>query len=251
MHLFKFVKDNGNILCLERQKWDSNFFSRESYNLNIDKSIITQEPNNEESLSKVLTKSFIYTKIDSNINVKVLAILYKYSFRYIDTEMILRFFNSKVTLEQGPFTIKDIQVNKNLPYKMLGSTFLYSRFHSDAHISNKKADELWILYLKNFLPTERNKMFIAYDEGQVVGVMLINISAQREATLFYVAVIPSHQRRGVGRLLINHVLFFLQTQGIGIIRTETQAKNINALNFYLRSGFRIIDKSLIVLHRWK
>ena len=44
MHLFKFVKDNGNILCLERQKWDSNFFSRESYNLNIDSKLILLDP---------------------------------------------------------------------------------------------------------------------------------------------------------------------------------------------------------------
>jgi dTDP-4-amino-4,6-dideoxy-D-galactose acyltransferase len=248
--LSKIVKDRENLLFLNHQAWDSGFFSRDAYTLEVEKSTIVQAPKDEKIFTRELPKSFITTKFLSNIDPKCLNTLMQYGFSYIDTEVVLRFDNRKVMVQESDYRIKDVIQNVDLPYVALGSTFLYSRFHNDINITNEKADALWIAYLKNYQPSKTKKMFVAYDAKEAVGVILVNISSNQEATLFYVAVTPSHQAQGIGKLLIDYALYYLQKNSIKTIRTETQIKNINALNFYIRSGFGVIEKTLTVLHRW-
>ncbi len=141
---------------------------------------------------------------------------------------------------------KKLPKNSTLSYKELGSTFSLSRFHLNAHISDKKADELWIRYLQNYQLSDDRHMFVAYIDDIDVGVVLVNVE-NYEATLFYVSVLKNFQGCGVGGALIHEILKYFD--GFEIY-TETQAKNIAALNFYIKNGFYNIDKTFTVLHRW-
>jgi ribosomal protein S18 acetylase RimI-like enzyme len=174
-----------------------------------------------------------------------------YGFNYIDTEVTLRFDNRNILSKKENYHIEDIVDNSNLPYVALGSAFSNTRFHSDVNIKDEKADDLWIEYLKNYKPSKNKKMFVAYDNINAVGVILVNIEPRiKEAMLFFVAVVPLHQSQGVGRIMINYVLRFLKKNDIDVIKTETQVKNINAINYYIKNGFSIIDKVSTILHRW-
>jgi len=138
-------------------------------------------------------------------------------------------------------------MNIDLPYEELGSVFSSTRFHTDTNITNSKADDLWINYLKNYRISEDRCMFTAEINEKIVGVILVNVNGEI-ATLFYVAVLHEFAGRGVGSELIEYVFDNFKKF---IIKTETQIQNFNALNYYINNGLSKIENTLTVLHRWK
>ena len=187
--LSKQIIDNQNILVLNEMSWDSEFFDCSAYSLDTALTKLENPIQDSNILSKELKRSFITVKLPTNVSSLYLANLFVYGFNYIDTEVILRFDNRKVMLETTPFEIKELIVNKDIPYHELGSMFTSSRFHNDVNISSIKANILWIEYLKNFKPSKERKMFVAYDNASIIGVILVNITDQRCATLFYVSIL--------------------------------------------------------------
>ena len=248
----EFIKSHDNFFYIKHLEWDSRFFNKKSYILDVDKSQFVLSDELALNLKSNLLNSFTTIKIETKNSSKIIDFFQEGGFKYIETEVSLR-FNGYSDLTANEYSIDEIVDNENIPYQLLGSTFIYTRFHSDINIENSKAEQLWVTYLKNYSPSENRKMFVAYDNQEVIGVTLVNISNVneiKEAMLFYVAVVPEYQNRGVGKSMINYVTNYLINSDISIIKTGTQAKNVNALNFYLRNGFSLINNTLTVLHRW-
>lgn len=242
-----FLRDGEDSYHFRYLEWDSNFFALPCY-------IFDDENSNRANSDKIagqiqtrLNGAFVTVKIDSSHDYHFIQALQKSGFRYIDTEITLE-FDKKPNARQCTNAIEIIKpdCNKGLPYDELGSVFSLTRFHSDPHISSNKADLLWVNYLKNFVIEDARHMYVALFNGEVAGVVLVNIE-QRQVMLFYVSVISSFQNAGVGAKLIQEVVS--RYEGL-TIRTGTQVKNLGALNFYIRNGFSKIYKTRTVMHRW-
>lgn len=231
-------------------RWDSQFFCKGSYQLVSVKSKLKPDASIAEKISSIFKNTFISLKIDSSSGKKLISFLQKNGFVYIDTEIVLKYSHPirKSPKYNKHITLLELKKNAELPYKELGSSFLYSRFHSDVHIPKSKADQVWIDYLKNFQPNNKHHIFIVKYDKKVAGVVLANVSNnEKKVCLFYVTVARRFQGKGVGSCLLEYVV--KQYHGYSI-STETLAKNTPAINFYIKNGFTVIENTKLIMHRW-
>jgi ribosomal protein S18 acetylase RimI-like enzyme len=240
------LRDNNILMYLYYQEWDTNFFNKPCYHLMPHLSHLEPSEKLCHQINATLSNAFITAKIDTASDYLFADFLQECNFKYIDTEIQLELLRPVLVNSNEEIELNELALNEGLPYELLGRTFSHTRFHTDPHISNDKADDLWVQYLKNFKPDKNRKMYVAKDKGEIVGTILATIN-NNVATLFFVAVIPSYQSQGIGKKLIYKAIDNLKGY---TIRTETQVKNIQALNFYLRSGFTV-KKTFSVFHRWR
>ena len=79
-----------------------------------------------------------------------------------------------------------------------------------------------------FLVAEENDKIIGF-----AGVIMV----LDEAELTNVAVMKSHQKQGVGRLLIESLMKLISECGIEILHLEVRVSNDKAISLYRRIGF--------------
>jgi ribosomal-protein-alanine N-acetyltransferase len=79
-------------------------------------------------------------------------------------------------------------------------------------------------------------VLLATEHGKLVGFSIMEFGAT-QAHLALLAVKPSHQRRGVGRRLIEWQIESALTAGIEIVDLELRERNHVARSFYQRLGF--------------
>ena len=244
--LLKYTQDRIAFIYMQYLDWDSNFFSKKSYNLDISKSNFNPNKNFIESFENDFSDCFTSIKLDTNYDYKYVKFLQECDFKYIDTEVALKLNdNNMVHIGDDRFKIQKIGENFDLPYEELGSSFSLTRFHTDPNIDNSKADLLWIEYLKNFIPSKNKYIYVAKMEGECVGVILINMF-NKVANISYIAVIEEYRSFGVGKKLIQKIISDFSDFEI---KTGTQVKNIKALNFYIQNGFAI-SNTYSIFHRW-
>jgi ribosomal-protein-alanine N-acetyltransferase len=77
---------------------------------------------------------------------------------------------------------------------------------------------------------------VAEDERGIVGYQISTGTGQR-AHLARLAVSPSHQRRGVGRMMLGDLFAKLVSNRIYKLSVNTQNDNLVSLNLYQRMGF--------------
>jgi len=255
MKLKKFkdliLKNKESIFYFRYLEWDSNFFNKPSYILDINKSNLIPTHKMKYKIINKLKKAFVSVKIDASVNYKVIKFLQECGFKYIDTEVELEYINKYNpvihTKINKNIIVEKVSTNQKLPYKKLGNSFSLTRFHTDDNINDKLADKLWVEYLKNFKSSNKKNMFIARYKKSIVGVILINIDKETNiANLFFVAVLKEFQGLGVGQTLIQQVINKYSPKYK--LTTGTQVKNINALNFYIKNGLLSIIKTRTVLH---
>ena len=254
------VRHKGNKLYFNFLKWDTEFFGVKAYALNINKSKISSC---DASLKKLLLEaspkvSFITAKLPGDASPETIGLFLGHlGFKYIDTAAMLllkrKVFPGILCGFEYPtkICVKKIEKNRGLPYSELGSAFRFTRFHRDSRIGIKKANQLWIEFIKNFTPNQRNHMFIAQINNKVVGVALLqenNGGKGKIAELCFLSVIKGYQGRGVGSGLIKEARTWCLKKGVDML-AGTQLKNIKALNFYLQNGF-LVKSIAIVMHKW-
>jgi len=243
------LKDQESLFCFEYLKWDSRFFNKKSYILNARKSILIPSEKIRSLIDDKFSDSFVTVKLNTQVDFAVVNLLQQCGFDYIDSELTLELIDDKSSIDRGRndgVLIEKSTSNADIPYSSLGTAFRFTRFHTDLHIANDKADKLWINYLKNYILSDSRHMFIAKIESQVAGVALVNVD-NAVATLFFISVVDRYRGRGVGSALLNHIIDCFDQY---TIRTETQVKNLGALNFYIANGLSKIFMSSTVMHRW-
>jgi ribosomal-protein-alanine N-acetyltransferase len=87
---------------------------------------------------------------------------------------------------------------------------------------------------------ERYLNFKLSVEQQMVG-FAITQTVLDEATLFNIAIDPQHQRRGYGRLLLEHLIAQLESREIVTLWLEVRASNAGAIALYESLGFNEVS----------
>lgn len=244
------LEGDGALFNFKFLTWDSEFFGKNSYFLDVTSSKLAPSEKIKDLISQKLNNTFTAAKIDTGSDKKLLAFLQMSGFNYIDTEITLmhneKFAKENISVDGAE--VYEIKKNENIPYEKLGSTFIYSRFHSDMNIPKEKADLVWVNYIRNYKPSEINKMFIVKYNGEVAGSILVGLTEEKKsADLFFVSVLKKFQGKKIGSVLIRYVVEKLSKKEITV---KTQVKNISSLNFYIKNGFSVIKQSEIIFHRW-
>lgn len=243
----ELVANRAKYIYFKYLEWDSSFFDKPSFLLDVSKSDF--EPSDElaEEIKNSFKGAFISTKIDTQSSYEIVYFLQKCGFYYVDTEIELKFDTAEsIEYKNTDIKIEEKSVNSGLPYDLLGSVFNYTRFHTDINIKNSKADKLWVSYLENYRIDSKHRMFVALSGCVPCGVILVN-SSEAGSVVFFVSILDGFRGKNIGSIMMHYVLDALKDRNI---YTETQAKNISALNFYIKNGFKKINKTITVLHRW-
>ena len=85
---------------------------------------------------------------------------------------------------------------------------------------------------------------IATLEGRAVGTGRVTLLGD-EAQIAWVAVLPAHRRRGVGRAVMEHLIRWSQAQGA---RSVTLNAQTHALEFYRQLGFKAVGRRFLMGH---
>ncbi|MDY0969779.1 ribosomal protein S18-alanine N-acetyltransferase [Siccibacter turicensis] len=73
-------------------------------------------------------------------------------------------------------------------------------------------------------------------DGQLAAFAITQVVLD-EATLFNIAVDPAHQRRGLGRALLEHLITQLEQRDVFTLWLEVRASNAPAIALYESLGF--------------
>ena len=129
--------------------------------------------------------------------------------------------------------------------------FRYSRFHIDPKIDRLAANRVKREWIRSYVDGRRgDALLVAHEGGTVVGFNAMLVSDRPSgpvAVIDLIGVHPDHQRRGIGRLLVDGALHYYQER-CRSLEVGTQACNIPSVRLYERMGFRLI-RSGLVLHR--
>ncbi len=174
-------------------------------------------------------------------------------FRMIDVSLALSRRLPAQTSEPGatPWRIRPAsEKDLNALQQIASEAFSFSRFHLDPRITNKEANQIKRLWVRNYVTRERGDvLMLAEGKSGVVGFLAILKEPRPEGTIRVVdliGVLPSTQHQGVGQALMRWMLED-SASGYTAIRAGTQAANLLAVRFYENLGFRL-ESSAYVLH---
>ena len=96
----------------------------------------------------------------------------------------------------------------------------------------------------------RGKLYSAYIDNKVVGAYAILMTRPLTLEIMNIAVEESHQRKGIGKVLINHAINTSKDLNAKVLEIGTGNSSIYQLAFYQKCGFRItgIDKDFFKKH---
>ena len=102
-------------------------------------------------------------------------------------------------------------------------------------------DEKWITaaYLDQTLKN-KGPHFVALLEDRVIGGIMVSEEAHPRSWLFYFAVDKSHQRRGIGSLLLKKVESKMKKSSM--LFTDLEKKDKKGLAFYMKHRFKIVGQ---------
>lgn len=96
----------------------------------------------------------------------------------------------------------------------------------------------------------RGTLYSAYIDNKVVGAYVILMTRPLTLEIMNIAVEELHQRKGIGKVLINHAINTSKDLNAKVLEIGTGNSSIYQLAFYQKCGFRItgIDKDFFKKH---
>ena len=79
--------------------------------------------------------------------------------------------------------------------------------------------------------------FIALSDGQLIGSVMVGYEGHR-GWLNYLAVLPSFQKRGYGKKLVNKAIVELRKMGCLKLNLQVRKSNTAVIEFYKHLGFK-------------
>jgi len=132
--------------------------------------------------------------------------------------------------------------------KIAGESFVNSRFYNDTNISNEKASQLYINWIKQSINHNNTYFSLYVKNGRCKGFLLFS-KKNTEWVIELVAVDKSCRNMHIGKRLMQNAISFDGIVDNAIIKVGTQIENISAMNYYYSSGFVIKDIKYIY-HLW-
>ncbi len=82
---------------------------------------------------------------------------------------------------------------------------------------------------------QNSEVYVAYEGAKNIGFIAYE-NKKDSAEIISLAVIPEYQKKGIGKLLLDHVLSALKNRKIDLV---THPRNTPAIILYLKLGFEI------------
>ena len=110
----------------------------------------------------------------------------------------------------------------------------------DAHLASLYAVESRHGFSVEKLLRDGVTFFVTRDEGRAAGCGGLMIVGDEYVEIKRMWVRPAFRGRGLGRLMLDHLVSHARARGLAVIRLETGIHQREAIALYERSGFRRI-----------
>lgn len=107
-------------------------------------------------------------------------------------------------------------------------------------------DDYIVAVFDEWTRDRRGRLWVAVDDGRVVGIAKLTLLGEHEAWLHALRVDPDHRRRGVATTLLEHRLERARRLGARVARLDTSEDNIAVRHLMRRYGFRLRQRSTYV-----
>ncbi|MGZ4035858.1 MAG: GNAT family N-acetyltransferase [Bacteroidia bacterium] len=137
-------------------------------------------------------------------------------------------------MDSSDFKIKCLTSNDIDLFKELIELFISVFEEEDASLPDQN-------YLEGLLKKTDFLVFVAMDNKQIVGGLTAfelskYYSKSSELFIYDIAVKPGHQRKGLGKMLLEHTIKYCQEKGINEIFVAANEEDQHALDFYHATG---------------
>ena len=220
--------------ALEYMEWDSHFFEKEMYNLNI-------SYQNDTSFFNELKqkKNFIQAKVQASES-SILDTLQKLEFLFVESEV--RFEKPIDKEESTPEFVRfSNQENIATIMNLASHAFKSSRFR---HPWFKETDSS-----RFYAEWSKNAILKTYDDvclkiesplsDQILGFVTAKMINSTTAKIGLICVAEKHINQKLGSRLLKAIEQWSIRQGAKKIIVATQGSNLKAISFYLKNGYSL------------
>jgi dTDP-4-amino-4,6-dideoxy-D-galactose acyltransferase len=138
--------------------------------------------------------------------------------------------------------------------ELAGRAFRYNRFLSDSLIPDRLARLSRSEWVRNSFKGRAEAIYVAEDEGRLAGFLLLKSKVDnrgaRAGVIDLIAVDSEHAGKGLGMALVSAAVHHYN-DAADYLEVGTQAKNIPAVNLYIKSGFKIAKSEFTLHHHLK
>lgn len=159
-------------------------------------------------------------------------------------------FSKKVTYVDRPPT--NITIHQSLEVNdeiVKLSNFKYSKFIEDAELKKRGGENVYRQWLINSFGQSDKHFVISKDEDSNIDGYLLHCFIGNSCTIELVAVSERAVKTGIGTRLFKALEFSASIRRVNEIKVGTQARNINAINFYHKVGCKQVSCHQ-VYHLW-
>ena len=230
--------------------WDTDFFGVKSGRIELFNEVTVTEQREILEALENFEFTTIYNHNNNNENNAWIGEKLTASLKDVNVQFSMQLKEQNHDVDKD----ENIEIKNNLGknddiISIAENSFLYSRFYNDKKLNQDKAAKIYRQWVTSAFNRE-SKFFLYYKlQERIIGFVLFSLN-DSEATIELIAVDKLSSGKGIGNKMIRHLKKHLFNNDIEVLNVGTQVNNINAINFYIASGFKY-SHCASVYHHWK
>lgn len=255
-------------ICTARYlEWDSDFFSQESYRveLDVDDNVLQSSGDLcivvKDVIAKLTEKNakFIFSRIPVQ-NMTSIRALELAGFTTFDISCVFAASKSEIQSKKQEANTETLlrRCREDDIWPLMGisaNAFKYSRFHEDKRFPEDSVEAMHSIWIRNLCYSEDATVLVAESNGKITGYITYTDTTtdfgdgiEPVLRIGLLAVSPEHQDKGIGKSLVDAVVQIAAREDSGVA-VGTQLSNIPASTLYQKMGLTVTESS-VALHRW-
>jgi GNAT superfamily N-acetyltransferase len=227
--------------------WDSHFFGRKIGELSLQKTGPDRLPH---LLQQARKQGFEYlTCKTATLENSLIRDLETHGFTLVDIGITWAINTGRFLSYASKKPIKNakgvrVAEDRDIPMlkKMTTSLFSRSRFYRDPFFTRTQANSLYRTWIENSVRGEAADIVYIIPE---TGLVTCKKTGKGKGAIVLIGVTTRARGKRLGTSLLHTAMKWFHMQGIHNVQARTQLNNLNAMNFYPRSGFSMKRYDLI------
>ncbi len=224
--------------------WDTDYFGINSARININGELSEKE---RRDILLFCNKYEFITFANNNNNYENNRWIGEGTSAFL-TDTNLQFVK-KVKLEDNESHSDNVKIYNNYPkneqiLNISRKAFNHSRFFQDKYLPVIKTRNIYSQWTESAFNSTK-KYFAVFELNNIaVGYILFSIYND-SGIIELIAVSEKYQKQNIGKTLLTTMSEFLFKNNIDLVKVGTQINNINAINFYCKNGFNLLQVNSI------
>ncbi|KAA0955533.1 GNAT family N-acetyltransferase [Sporosarcina sp. ANT_H38] len=213
---------------MRKLDWDSDFWGIDIFHLDVNENSEFELPNK---------KNFIVQSLCEISDVSSINMLERRGFSFKESKITLQKNKfDEVVMNNSDFqnlSKENLEPCENIYFELFGGNSRFDIF------SKEKVNEFYYLWMINSIAGKMDDACIGYFSSNELSGFVTYRIRESEVEIGLLGVLPDFQGQGISQLLLNYVDEVAIKNNIQTVVISTQGTNINAVNAYIKNGYRI------------